>query len=258
MDRRIWLAIFASISAIALCDDALILMETQGVVDINAMKSILPTESKQLFKIKAVPGQNGTKDWKYAILARNVPDISTQESYVDAVQGLKFVKSTETYRIQPDSYLKVAFINLVIKAAKIVGTLFGTLPKRPLKPFTPPWSTCSAITVDAPGRSNFFGMSIMKYGDQEALKRYGKVVMLNVFPALGVKMAYSSAPVSEKWDTFNIQDYGKKEVFCEWALSAMAVEHGPDFLKAIEKNQFFTAVAIQQSEEKPPYRDNYN
>jgi len=244
MERWTCFAIFACILANVLCDDALILMETKGEVDINAIKSLIPTETKQLYKIKAAPGLNSTKDWKYAILARNVPDILTQEAYVNAVEGLKFVTSTKTYRIQPDSSLKVAFLNLVIKAAKIIGTIFGTLPKRPLKPYTPPYAKCSDITVDVPGSSNFFGMSIMKYGDTEAMKRYGKMVMLNAFPALGVKYSYSGAPVSKNWDQFNMQEYGKKEIFCEWALSAMAVENGKDFLKGFRKVQAYTAVAI--------------
>jgi len=243
MERWMFFTIFAISLSCVLCEDALILMETKGEVDINAMKSILPTVTKQLYKIKVVPGQN-TTDWKYAVLARDVTDTATQKAYVTEVEELAFVKSTKTYRIQPDSPIKIAFLNLMIKAAKFIGTISGTLPPRPLKPFTPPWSTCDALVVEAPSGSDIFSFSLQKYGDMDALARYGKMMMLKVLPALGVQMTYNGAPDSEEWDNLTFQNWGKKEVFCEWALSTIAMENGRDFMKAYPKNLAFSAVQI--------------
>lgn len=224
--------------------DSLILMETHPDVDIEAIKSLSPSTSKQLYKIKAIPTLNGTKDWKYAILARG--NSQSHEELVASVGALDFVASTEVHTIKPDSSLSTGLLNMLIKVAKVVGKLFGTLPKRPLKPYSPPYTTCSAMTVDVPeGSNNFMAISFQKSGDAAAAEKYGKVVMFEVFAALDVSMAYSGTPEStQTFDNFNIQEYGDKKVFCEWALSDMAVKMGPEYMKAIKKQMAFTAVAL--------------
>jgi len=228
--------LLCTLSAV-LGDDAFTLMDTKGKVDIEAIKSISTT--KQLFKIKEMRNPNATVDWKYAVLARDVPDA---EAHVASLEALGFVGTTKTYVIKPAPYLQLVLMNLAMRAAKIVGTIFGTLPKRPLKPFTPAWGKCSDITVDTEGGHDFFGMSMQSYGDEAALKKYGKLIMTKVFPALDVSFAYMGTP--EGYDNFNIQSYGSKKTFCEWAMSALAAEAGADYFKAIKAYDVFTAVEL--------------
>ena len=77
---QLWVALVVLVFTLSavLGDDVLTLMETKGEVDIETIKSISTT--KQLFRIKAVPSLNG-KDWKYAVLARDVPDAEAHITY---------------------------------------------------------------------------------------------------------------------------------------------------------------------------------
>ena len=88
-------------------------------------------------------------------------------------------------------------------------------------------------------------MSLQANGDDaEAAKRYGKLILLKVFPVLGVQFSYSATPMEKKFDQFQLQDWGVRENFCEWALSALAVESGKDYVGAVKHQQAYTAVAI--------------
>lgn len=218
--------------------DVLVHLEAGNNIDIEALK--LLTHTHTVYRTKAF-GQE--KKWNYAVLAKGFLTEEIRRSYISAIKHFTFVKDTEAVRLYADPATYAFSSNLMIKAAKIWGTLFGGLLSRPLEKQSPPAFKCDLVELSSPTKPIFL-YTFLSLGDNLAMQEFSKKVMLQVFPALDMRFVYSGKPEVERFSVFNIQFYDSVGTFCEYVESKFLDENTKLLSKAFPVSETYSAVEI--------------
>lgn len=219
--------------------DVIVLLKASKDIKVEAIKTLSHTDS--LFKVKALSAPNET-EWNYAVLGKSFQTVEEKDTYLSTIKNLPFIEKIEPRDNTGGSASELFFANAMIKVFKFFGNIFGTLPKRPLKPQTPPIVKCD--TVEIADDQPMFSFSFMRTRDEKAMKEYGKVMMTKMFPALDARFVYLARSNSKRWPQLSIASYDGRKTFCEYMESEFVIKYGPLFLKAFAELHSYSAVKV--------------
>jgi len=210
--------------SLTLAKDAVVVVKTDGDVDVQAFKDVAGTSAVYRVKrlnfyadkaYKAGTGPRGKHrgvQWNYAILGKNFATDEDMKTFMKSISSLSFV----------DKHRSIGLINNPHVNADKLNKLIEKAPKDGMeRPFEeePSSPSCDKVVVDGVGENErLFTISFAKHRDTDALKRYAGRLIRKVWPALGVKYVYSAAS-DDKEFAFTVMDYVNKATWCEYARS---------------------------------------
>lgn len=213
-----------------------------GESDLEAISHLKETYAVMKIKEMVVIEGTAVEGWNFAVLGRGLKSEKQREAYVAKIKSFKSVEKVHVIVVTPFSSDEVKKMNTVLKIAKMIGKALGFLPKRPLKPQTPPVIKCDVI--DVPEGLDLVVLSFNKAKDFGAAKKLGELYHYKVLPALDVRYEYSGIPSGGYWNNAQAQNWQDKKTLCEWMESEMIVKMGPLFQRAIEDVKAFTGFII--------------